>query len=94
MGFFSALVVSPCVSAPLAGVLLSVSTLGNPLMGAMALFALGLGLSTPLMILGASEGRFMPKAGLWLNRVKQTFGVMLLGVAVILMSRLMHAFEL
>lgn len=90
MGFFSALVVSPCVSAPLAGVLLSVSTLGNPLMGAIALFALGLGLSTPLMILGASEGRFMPKAGLWLNRVKQLFGVMLLGVAVILMSRLMH----
>ena len=90
MGFFSALVVSPCVSAPLAGVLLSVSTLGNPLMGAMALFALGLGLSTPLMILGASEGRFMPKAGLWLNRVKQLFGVMLLGVAVILMSRLIH----
>lgn len=91
MGFFSALVVSPCVSAPLAGVLLSVSTLGNPLMGAMALFALGLGLSTPLMILGASEGRFMPKAGLWLNRVKQLFGVMLLGVAVILMSRLIHS---
>jgi thiol:disulfide interchange protein DsbD len=90
MGFFSALVVSPCVSAPLAGVLLSASTLGNPLMGAIALFALGLGLSTPLMILGASEGRFMPKAGLWLNRVKQLFGVMLLGVAVILLSRVLH----
>ncbi len=90
MGFFSALVVSPCVSAPLAGVLLSVSTLGNPLLGASALFALGLGLSTPLMFLGASEGKFMPKAGLWLNRVKQTFGVMLLGVAVILLSRLLH----
>jgi thiol:disulfide interchange protein DsbD len=88
MGFFSALVVSPCVSAPLAGVLLSVSTLGNPLMGAMLYLRLGLGLSTPLMILGASEGRFMPKAGVWLNRVKQLFGVMLLGVAVILLSRL------
>ena len=90
MGFFSALVVSPCVSAPLAGVLLSVSTLGEPLMGAIALFALGLGLSTPLMFLGASEGRFMPKAGLWLNRVKQTFGIMLLGVAVILLSRVIN----
>jgi thioredoxin:protein disulfide reductase len=87
MGFFSALVVSPCVSAPLAGVLLSVSTLGNPLLGGIALFVLGFGLSTPLMILGASEGKFMPKAGLWLNRVKQSFGVLLLGVAIVLLSR-------
>lgn len=87
MGFFSALVVSPCVSAPLAGVLLSVSSLGNPLLGGTALFVLGLGLSTPLMILGASEGKFMPKAGLWLNRVKQSFGILLLGVAVVLLSR-------
>ena len=87
MGFFSALVVSPCVSAPLAGVLLSVSSLGNPLLGGTALFVLGLGLSTPLMILGASEGKFMPKAGLWLNRVKRSFGILLLGVAVALLSR-------
>lgn len=86
-GFFSALVVSPCVSAPLAGVLLSVATLGNPIMGGMALFVLGFGLSTPLMILAASEGKFMPKAGLWLNRVKQAFGVLLLAVAVTLLSR-------
>ncbi|MCB1674204.1 MAG: protein-disulfide reductase DsbD [Pseudomonadales bacterium] len=86
-GFFSALVVSPCVSAPLAGVLLSVATLGNPIMGGIALFVLGFGLSTPLMILAASEGKFMPKAGLWLNRVKQAFGVLLLAVAVTLLSR-------
>lgn len=86
-GFFSALVVSPCVSAPLAGVLLSVSTIGSPVIGGMALFMLGLGLSTPLIILAASEGKFMPKAGLWLNRVKQTFGVLLLAVAVSLLSR-------
>ncbi|MFO1391619.1 MAG: protein-disulfide reductase DsbD [Agitococcus sp.] len=86
-GFFSALVVSPCVSAPLAGVLLSVATLGNPIMGGMALFVLGFGLSTPLIILAASEGKFMPKAGLWLNRVKQAFGVLLLAVAVTLLSR-------
>lgn len=86
-GFFSALVVSPCVSAPLAGVLLSVSTLGNPVIGGIALFMLGLGLSTPLIILATSEGKFMPKAGLWLNRVKQTFGLLLLAVAVSLLSR-------
>ncbi|MDO8330793.1 MAG: protein-disulfide reductase DsbD [Fluviicoccus sp.] len=89
IGFFSALVVSPCVSAPLAGVLLTVSAQGNVVMGFSALFALGLGLSTPLMILGASEGRFMPKSGLWMNRVKQAFGVMLLGVSISLLNRML-----
>lgn len=89
IGFFSALVVSPCVSAPLAGVLLTVSAHGNVTMGFAALFALGLGLSTPLMILGASEGRFLPKSGTWMNRVKQAFGVMLLGVAISLLNRLL-----
>lgn len=89
MGFFSALVVSPCVSAPLAGVLLSVSTLGDPFLGATALFVLGMGLSTPLMILGASEGRLLPKGGLWLQRVKQAFGVLLLGVSIGLLNRLL-----
>lgn len=87
VGFFSALVVSPCVSAPLAGVLLSVSTVGDPLLGAVALFALGLGLGTPLMLLGATEGRLLPKAGDWLNWVRQGFGLLLLGVALYLLSR-------
>ena len=86
-GFLSALVVSPCVSAPLAGVLLSVSTVGDPLLGAIALFMLGLGLGVPLMILGATEGRFLPKAGEWLNWVRQGFGLLLLGVALILLNR-------
>lgn len=86
-GFVSALVISPCVSAPLAGVLLSVSTIGNPLLGATALFMLGLGLGAPLMILGATEGRFLPKAGEWLHWVRQGFGLLLLGVALILLNR-------
>ncbi len=86
-GFVSALVVSPCVSAPLAGVLLSVSTVGSPVLGAIALFMLGLGLGVPLMILGATEGRFLPKAGEWLNWVRQGFGLLLLGVALILLNR-------
>ncbi|AXI01906.1 protein-disulfide reductase DsbD [Aquirhabdus parva] len=86
-GFVSALVVSPCVSAPLAGVLLSVSTVGNPVLGAAALFMLGLGLGVPLMILGATEGRFLPKAGDWLNWVRQGFGLLLLGVALVLINR-------
>ncbi|HEX5278026.1 MAG TPA: protein-disulfide reductase DsbD [Fluviicoccus sp.] len=89
IGFFSALVVSPCVSAPLAGVLLTVSAIGEPLTGFAALFALGTGLSTPLMVLGASEGRFLPKSGLWMHRVKQAFGVMLLGVSITLLNRML-----
>jgi len=86
-GFLSALVVSPCVSAPLAGVLLSVSTVGSPWLGAIALFCLGLGLSMPLMILGATEGRFLPKSGEWLNWVRQGFGLLLLGVSLVLINR-------
>lgn len=86
-GFLSALVVSPCVSAPLAGVLLSVSTVGSPVLGAAALFMLGLGLSTPLMLLGATDGRLLPKAGLWLDWIKQGFGLLLLGVALVLVGR-------
>ena len=86
-GFVSALVISPCVSAPLAGVLLSVSTIGNPFLGAAALFMLGLGLGAPLMILGATEGRFLPQAGNWLHWVRQGFGLLLLGVAMILLNR-------
>ncbi|MDE2420878.1 MAG: protein-disulfide reductase DsbD, partial [Gammaproteobacteria bacterium] len=86
-GFVAALVVSPCVSAPLAGVLLSVSTVGDPLLGAIALFMLGLGLGVPLMILGATEGRFLPQAGEWLHWVRQGFGLLLLGVALVLINR-------
>ena len=86
-GFVAALVVSPCVSAPLAGVLLSVSTVGDSLLGAIALFMLGLGLGVPLMILGATEGRFLPQAGEWLHWVRQGFGLLLLGVALVLINR-------
>lgn len=86
-GFFSALVVSPCVSAPLTGVLLSVSTVGDPLLGAAALFMLGLGLSTPLMILGATEGRLLPQSGDWMHWVRQGFGLLLLGVSLVLLGR-------
>ncbi len=90
-GFFSALIVSPCLSAPLAGVLLSVSTVGNPWLGAAALFCLGLGLGVPLMILGATEGKLLPKAGDWLNWVRRGFGLLLLGVALVLLSRVFTA---
>ncbi|WP_315042374.1 protein-disulfide reductase DsbD domain-containing protein [Faucicola mancuniensis] len=86
-GFFSALVVSPCVSAPLAGALAGVATVGNPIIGFLALFALGLGLSTPLILLGATQGNFMPKAGEWMNWVKTGFALMMFAVALLMVER-------
>lgn len=90
-GFASAFVVSPCVSAPLTGALLSVATVGDPLLGAAGLFMLGIGLSVPLMVLGATEGRWLPKAGAWLDWVRQGFGLLLLGVALVLVERVLHS---
>lgn len=87
-GLFSALVVSPCVSAPLAGALAGVAALGDPVMGFAALFLLGLGLSTPLILLGATQGNFMPKAGAWMNWVKTSFGLLLFGVALLMIERI------
>ena len=86
-GFLSALVVSPCVSAPLFGALLAVSTIGNPLLGFAALFMLGFGLSAPLILIGATQGKIMPKAGEWMNWVKQGFALLLFAVALLLIER-------
>ena len=86
-GFLSALVVSPCVSAPLFGALLAVSTIGNPVLGFAALFMLGFGLSAPLILIGATQGKIMPKAGEWMNWVKQGFALLLFAVALLLIER-------
>lgn len=86
-GFFSALVVSPCVSAPLAGALAGVATTGNPILGFFALFMLGLGLSTPLILLGATQGNFMPKSGAWMAWVKTGFALLLFAVALLMLER-------
>lgn len=88
MGFFSALVVSPCVSAPLAGALIYLSTTGDVLTGASALFALGMGMGIPLLLIGVSGGRLLPKSGNWMLVIRSAFGVALLGVAVFLMIRI------
>lgn len=87
VGALSALVVSPCVSAPLAGALAAVSVSGNVVLGFVALFALGFGVSLPLVVMGAAQGKFMPKAGAWMDLVKYFGGLMLLLVAVLLVSR-------
>lgn len=91
MGIFSALVVSPCVSAPLAGVLLHISSTGDALYGATALFLMAAGMGVPLLILGATEGRLLPKTGAWMEEVKTFFGFALLIVAAELVTRLLPA---
>lgn len=89
MGALSALIVSPCVSAPLAGALIYVSATGDATLGGLALFALGLGMGVPLLVIGTLGNRILPKAGNWMNIVKQGFGVMLLAVALWLVQRLL-----
>ena len=82
MGGFSAVIVSPCVAAPLAGALLYISQTRDVAMGGSALFAMALGMGVPLLVVGVSEGALLPRAGVWMNKVKVFFGVLLLGVAV------------
>lgn len=89
IGVLSALVVSPCVSAPLAGALAYLSTTGDAFAGALALLALGFGMGTPLIVLGTTGATVLPKAGAWMNRIKYLFGFMLVGVAIWLVSRLL-----
>ncbi|WP_019673422.1 cytochrome c biogenesis protein CcdA [Psychrobacter lutiphocae] len=90
-GLLSALVVSPCVSAPLFGALLAVSTIGNPLLGFAALFMLGFGLSAPLILLGIGQSNLMPKAGEWMVWVKQGFALLLFAVALLLIERVLFS---
>ncbi|MEM7096753.1 MAG: protein-disulfide reductase DsbD [Pseudomonadota bacterium] len=91
MGSVSSLVVSPCVSAPLAGALIYISTTSDAVLGGSALLALGLGMGVPLLIVGGSGGHWLPRAGNWMNTVKAIFGVMLLAVAVWLLERVVPA---
>ncbi|MBA1154608.1 protein-disulfide reductase DsbD [Microvirga mediterraneensis] len=88
LGFTSALIVGPCVTPPLAGALLYVSQTGDTMRGAAALFMLGLGMGLPLIVYGTVGAKALPKSGLWLVRVKQAFGVVFLGVAIAMVSRI------
>ncbi|MCR9276553.1 MAG: protein-disulfide reductase DsbD [Pseudomonadaceae bacterium] len=91
MGSLSSLVVSPCVSAPLAGALIYISSTGDAVLGGLALFTLAIGMGLPLLLLGASGGHLLPRAGVWMDNVKAVFGVLLLGVAVWLLERVVPA---
>lgn len=88
MGSLSSLVVSPCISAPLAGALIYLSNTADAVLGGSALFALGLGMGVPLMVVGGSGGHWLPRAGIWMDTVKGVFGFGLLGVAIWLLERL------
>ncbi|RZS56579.1 protein-disulfide reductase DsbD [Sphaerotilus mobilis] len=82
MGGISALIVGPCVAAPLAGALLYISQTRDVLIGAVALFALACGMSVPLLLVGASAGSLLPRAGAWMDGVKRFFGITMLAVAI------------
>ncbi|MGZ5025799.1 MAG: protein-disulfide reductase DsbD [Methylobacter sp.] len=89
MGSLSSLIVGPCVAAPLAGALIYIGQTGDAVLGGSALFMLGLGMGVPLLLLGASAGKLLPKAGDWLNSTKAVFGVIMLAVAVWMLSRIL-----
>ena len=89
MGIVSAVIVSPCVAAPLAGALLYISQTRDIALGGAALFAMALGMGLPLMLVGVSEGALLPRSGPWMAGVRKFFGVLLLGVALWIASPLL-----
>jgi thiol:disulfide interchange protein DsbD len=88
MGILSALIVGPCVAAPLAGALIYIGQTGDAVLGGTALFALSLGMGTPVLIIGTSSGRLLPKVGPWMKAMKALSGVALLGIAIYLLERI------
>lgn len=86
MGAISALIVGPCVAAPLAGALIYISQTRDVVIGGSALFAMAIGMSVPLLLLGLSAGVLLPRAGNWMNAVKRFFGVLMLAVALWMVS--------
>ena len=92
MGVLSALIVGPCVAAPLAGALLYIGQTGDAVLGGTALFVMALGMGVPLLIVGLSAGTLLPKAGAWMEGVKKGFGVLLLATALWLVSPVIPGF--
>ena len=88
MGLLSALIVGPCLAAPLAGALIYIGQSGDAVLGGAALFALSMGMGLPLLAIGASAGKLLPRAGGWMNAVKAVFGVLLLAVGVWMLERI------
>jgi thiol:disulfide interchange protein DsbD len=89
MGLLSALIVGPCVAPPLGGAVLFISHTGDAFLGGSALFVMSIGMGMPLLLVGIGAGKFMPKPGGWMTVVSQTFGVMMLGLAIFMLSRIL-----
>lgn len=91
MGLLSALIVGPCVAAPLAAALIVIGQSGDALLGGMALFSMSLGMGVPLLVIGTSLGKWLPATGGWMNTIKAVFGVLLLAVAIWMLERILPA---
>jgi thiol:disulfide interchange protein DsbD len=89
MGLLSALIVGPCVAPPLGGAVLFISHTGDAFLGGAALFVMSIGMGMPLLLVGIGAGKFMPKPGGWMTVVSQTFGVMMLGLGIFMLSRIL-----
>ncbi|NBB92058.1 MAG: protein-disulfide reductase DsbD [Gammaproteobacteria bacterium] len=89
MGFLSALIVGPCVTAPLVGILMFISQTGDAVLGGSVLFALSMGMGLPLLAIGVGLGQWLPRAGGWMDAVKAVFGVGLLALAIWMLERVL-----
>ncbi len=87
MGFLSALIMGPCVAAPLAGALVYIGQSGDAFLGGAALFVMSMGMGLPLLIIGTGAGKYMPKPGGWMDTIKSIFGVVMLALAIWTLSR-------
>ncbi|CAA6806596.1 MAG: Cytochrome c-type biogenesis protein DsbD, protein-disulfide reductase (EC [uncultured Sulfurovum sp.] len=89
MGFLSAFIIGPCVAPPLAGAVIFISQTGDALLGGIALFAMSMGMGLPLLLVGAGAGKFMPRPGGWMTAVSQTFGVVMLALAIFMLGKVL-----
>ncbi|NVJ66523.1 MAG: protein-disulfide reductase DsbD [Gammaproteobacteria bacterium] len=95
MGAISALIVSPCVTAPLIAAFIVISATGDAVLGAVTLYGLGFGIGIPLLVIGASGGKLLPKAGPWMSKIRTFFGLVMLGLALYIVKHLIpHWFYL
>ncbi len=88
MGILSALIVTTCVAPPLVASMTVIAQAGDVLRGALSLFAMSLGMGVPLLVIGTSAGRLLPRAGPWMNGIKGAFGFMMLGLAIWMLDRI------
>ena len=90
MGFLSALIVGPCVAAPLTGALVYIGQTGDAVLGGAALFVMSIGMGVPLLLIGLGAGKYMPKPGGWMDSVSKIFGIVMLAVAVWMLDRVLE----